>query len=139
MSQNLTEKLKSILGKPVLVGVAAAAGAYALGQTSDVSVFGKSIPAWVYVGGVATAGTFAAQSLSQFVIPYLPGSAQTKTIEAGLVSPAITAATAFLAVKYLDASTLTIDPVMAAVLGAGAYVAGDYGYNHFLNSTSVIM
>ena len=54
-----------------------------------------------------------------------------------MISPAITAATAFLAVKYLDVSSFTLDTSKVALLGAAAYIAGDYGYNKFFNANHI--
>jgi hypothetical protein len=88
---------------------------------------------------VGAASTFAAQSLSQFVIPYLPAQSSTLAgIEGGIVSPAIAAGATVLAMKFLDSSDLnSLGMAKTVLLGAGSYVAGDYVYNHILNQRAL--
>ena len=133
----MSEKLKSVLGKPLFVGAAAAGAAYYLRMMSTTTVLGTSVPAWAIMGAVGVGSTFAAQTLNQFIIPYLPTSNKTLVkLEGALLNPVIAGAATIAGMKLLDDYDLSSMGVPKTLLiGAGSYFVGDYVYNHFIGNS----
>jgi hypothetical protein len=89
-----SSKVKSMLVKPIIVGLVSALGAKVMNQDYSVTIpyIGTTISGPVFYGLLGTASSLATETVHTWVLPYLPQSASAVKAEAALLSPAIHAA-----------------------------------------------
>ena len=129
-------KLKQTFMKPVVVGVVSYLGAKALGldkEVLDVNTAIGKIPGAMFFGALGAGSSLVTESVHQWVLPYLPQSPEAVKVEDAILSPAIHAAVNVGAIYFLYPEMLkNIGIQKPVLLGAGAEVAGSYGFDNFI-------
>ena len=132
-------KLKTMFAKPVVVGLVSALGAKAMGQdfSVDVRPIGMLLSAPVFYGVLGLGSSLAAETLHQWVLPYLPQSEMAVKMESAALSPVLVAATNVIAIKILTPAMLTHPDVgytAPIIIGAGAEFVGSYAFENFIKT-----
>jgi hypothetical protein len=126
---NSQKTLVQTLTKPVLVGaVGIVVSKYLLGESGDFIVFGQNVPDWLAIGGSLVATTLAAESLGNYVLPYLPNNFQFAQTQKLLVEPILNAAClyALFKVGFTPSNSDEADLFFPSVVGITSGIAGDY-------------
>jgi len=127
----MNEKLSEMLMQPLVTGALAAVGASMAGISGQVA---DMIPLPLFLGATSVAGSLAAQSLKQYVIPYIDN--QDSKLISGLVSPVLTGA-ATCAFLYPAFGLPLSDPIMYKSFGvsAGAEMLASYAYDNLMKES----
>lgn len=132
-----SSKLKSMLAKPIVVGIVSALGAKALGQDFNVDVLGTTLSGPVFYGVLGVGSSLVAETAHQWVLPYLPQSENAVKVESAALSPLLHAATNIVAIKVLCPAMLD-SPVVGyqnpIIIGAGAEFVGAYAFDNFIKT-----
>jgi len=129
-----SSKLKQTFVKPLVVGIISALGSKVMGANYNVGIpLLGDVPAAVFYGLLGTGSSLASETLHQWVLPYLPQSAEMVKMENAVLSPALhgglNVAVLYFAYPGILKEFGYLNPLL---LGAGAEVLGSYSFDNFV-------
>jgi len=126
------ELIKNIALKALVTGVYGTVGSIAMGESmsSTASLFGMYVPGPIAIGATTSVGSITADIAHYYVLPWIPGQEKFSTIEGAAVG---IAASGF-GTMYAQSTYTGTFSKQGFLLGAAAYLAGDYTANYLFPS-----
>lgn len=123
-------KMMELWSKPLIVTAVTMGLAFAMGETGSVvvPVVNTGVPLWVLYGAIAYPTSLVTVSVSEYLLPHIPGNKRYSSIEGALIQPAVHGLINGVAFGALTG--MIWDPVK---IGIGAELVGGYISENFVN------
>lgn len=132
-SQPSNVEWKEIATKAALTaGIAGAASMLLVGGDGNVDFMGIPMPQWAGIGLACGSGSVAADLTHKYVLPHIPESQKFGDATAAALSIGSSSLAAYIVMNSMG----NIQPITPVILGGGSYVAAEYAYRNFVNTST---